>query len=77
MTCKSHKVSEILSKMQSDHEKSLFKPLFKVTCTIEIRYPIRVPYFYYTNQKKVTGLEGERKENSPVDCFPRESYAKF
>ena len=26
-------MTEILSKMQSNHEKSLFKPLFKVTCT--------------------------------------------
>ena len=25
--------------------------------------------------KRIIGLEGERKENSPVDCFPRESYA--
>ena len=23
------------------------------------------------------GVEGERKENSPVDCFPRESYTGF
>ena len=30
---------------------------------------------YYTSKVQVTGLEGERKENSPADCFPRESYA--
>jgi len=23
------------------------------------------------------GVEGERKENSPVDCFPRESYTNL
>ena len=48
--------------MQSRREKALFKPLFKATCTIEIRYPIRVPYFYYTNQKQVTGqIPSEKK----------------
>ena len=31
-------------------------------------------FFYFGG---VTGLEGERKENSPVDCFPRESHAIY
>ena len=41
--------------MQLDREKPLFMRLLMVRRTIEIRYQIRVPYFYYTNQKRLTG----------------------
>ena len=39
--------------------------------------PLGTPLKYFYTSKQVTGLEGERLENSPADCFPRESYAKL
>ncbi|MEE3429158.1 MAG: hypothetical protein VZQ55_09375, partial [Ruminococcus sp.] len=39
--------------------------------------PLGTPLKNIYTIKQITGLEGERKENSPVDCFPRESYAKL
>ena len=52
-------MTEILSKMQSNHEKSLFKPLFKVTCTKRRRFEHNIIFC-----KVIATMFKLQKENS-------------